>query len=144
MNPKNIMAFDKDSYVVTGYTKKGRVLKGALVKEAFVYKDNMYYVDKYGDKVVNHALQVGTADIIIKDDEKNVTGIEGFQTNDNQTYKTFILFNSKGEAYEDVAIGRTVKVGSKKYIAVDEYEVTLENDSNKKVKVTLFVYDNIN
>ena len=55
-----------------------------------------------------------------------------------------LFYNSKGEAYEDVAIGRTVKVGSKKYIAVDEYEVTLENDSNKKVKVTLFVYDNIN
>ena len=48
-----------------------------------------------------------------------------------------MLFNSKGEAYEDVALGRTVKVGSKKYVAVDTY-----SDAGRDV--TLFMYENLN
>ncbi len=137
MGATNTKSFNKDSYAVTGYTKKGMVLKGALVKEAFINKsDHIYYVDKYGDKVVNHALQVGTANGYLGTSD-NITGVDNFQADDTGRYKAFVLFNSKGEAYEDVALGRTVKVGSKKYVAVDTYD-----DAGRDI--TLFMYENLN
>ncbi len=146
MNPNNVLGFDKEDYIVEPYAEKGKVLKGALVKNAFISKSsNLYYVDKYGDKMVNHALQVGAADVTKTNG--NITGLSTFVADDidnSNPYKAYILFNSKGEAYSDIEVGREIRIGSKKYTAVGTYTEISSIKDYSKLNVTLFIYDNKN
>ena len=139
MNPENIWEFDTnktpDMDVVTGSAvadgNNFKAIKGALVKSAFVDKDGYFYVDKYGDKVVNSAIEVGkfaidtTTKLSKITDDMVVAGnftasVEATSSNENEA-KAYVLCNSKGEIYEagDVDATRTVKIGAKKYVATD-------------------------
>ncbi len=146
MSFNNVQKFDKEKYTVKAYDKNVNILKGSLVKDAFISKSsNLYYVDKYGDKMVNHALQVGAADVTKTNG--NITGLSTFVADDidnSNPYKAYILFNSKGEAYSDIEVGREIRIGSKKYTAVGTYTEISSIKDYSKLNVTLFIYDNKN
>lgn len=145
MNPNNVLGFDKEDYIVEPYAEKGKVLRGALVKNAFISKSsNLYYVDKYGDKMVNHALQVGAADVTKTDGNIGLLTFVADDIDNSNPYKAYILFNSKGEAYSDIEVGREIRIGSKKYTAVGTYTEISSIKDYSKLNVTLFIYDNKN
>lgn len=131
----NVNFFDTDNFAVTGYASEDiSNIKGALVKGAFVEKDdNTYYVDKYGDSVTSHALQIGyvTVDGDTYTFSVNKTGAEN-------EFKAYAIFDNKGIAYDNVAATRTVNAGSKKYTSTG-----LNYGSNGGVdNVTIFYYKN--
>lgn len=155
-NSSNVMLYDDDTYEVTAYKDHtvavtggasaiaditaADEIKGALVKSAFINKDDeTYFVDKYGDKVKNSAVQVGYVNAS-KDKDNNYT--DGGVLYDNEAdaaanltdgqivCKAYIVVNNKGIAYDDIDAGRTVTVGAKKYVStgllhpdVDDAEV---------------------
>ena len=105
-----------------------------LVKSAFVYKDDMYLIDKYGDKVVNSATMVG----MLGTDGAFTAAAEDASV--KGTYRAYVLSNSKGVIYEagDVDADRTVKVGAKKYVATDEVLTVGDKE------LQIFYYENEN
>lgn len=127
--------FDTNNFAVTGYTSKDiSNLKGALVKGAFVEKsDNTYYVDKYGDSVTSHALQIGY--VTVSDGSYSFSQTP---TNAENEFKAYAIFDNKGVANHDVAAGRTATAGSKKYISSGlNYSAETGVDN-----VTIFYYKN--
>jgi len=134
-NDSNVNVFDTDNFAVTDYTSKSiSKIKGALVKNAFVEKDDKtYYVDKYGDSVTSHALQIGYIT-----DTDGVYSFSATATGAANEHKAYAIFDNKGVAYDDVAAGRTVSAGSKKYISSGiKYSETTNIDN-----VTIFFYKN--
>lgn len=127
--------FDTDTFAVTAYTSKDiSKIKGALVKGAFVEKDNdTYYVDKYGDSVTSHALQIGY--VTVADGSYTFSQTA---TNAENEFKAYAIFDNKGVAYDDVAASRTVAAGSKKYTSTG-----LDLSASTSVdNVTIFYYKN--
>lgn len=132
----NVWEFDTDdagSMAVSDYkvVNGNAAIKGALVKNSFIDKDDYYYVDKYGEKVVNSAIEVGN---YVPGTDTFTASVKAASSTDER--KAFVLANAKGVIYEDgdVDAERTVKVGSKKYVATG-YEFN---------GMQVFYYDNNN
>lgn len=127
--------FDTNSFAVTAYTTKDiSNIKGALVKSAFVEKDNKtYFVDSYGDSVTSHALQIGYVTVAdgVYTFSQTATGAEN-------EFKAYAIFDNKGMAYDDVAATRTVSAGSKKYTSTGLNFADVAGVDN----VTIFYYKN--
>lgn len=141
INDANVHYFDANNFSVTDYTTKDiSKLKGALVKGAFVEKeDNTYYVDKYGDSVLSHALPIG----YITETVSGSTTTYNYSktaTNAANEYKAYAIFDNKGVAHSDVAAGRTVSAGSKKYTSTGLDFGTADGSSIENV--TIFYYKN--
>ncbi len=134
---ENVKTFETSSFGVTAYADRSiSNLKGALVKEAFVEKDNKtYFVDKFGDSVTSHALQIGY--VTVKDDGYTFSETP---TNADNEYKAYAIFDSKGVAYDDVAANRTVTAGAKRYTSTGQ-KYTAEKDVQVN-NVTIFYYKN--
>ena len=149
--PSNVWTFESNTEGVKDKEDaKYADIVAHLVKSAFVYKNDMYLIDKYGDKVENSAIQVG---MITIDGEGKISFDQGADDKSQKyTYKAYVLANSKGVIYEsddvEVEDGRTVKVGAKKYTPVD-FTVDLTdkkaNDgAGETYKLQVFYYANEN
>ena len=110
----NVKAYDTETFAVTGYPVD---FEASLVKNCFVTKDkNTYYMDKYGDKVISSALQIGyvkvtdTAGVLSYEFSVTATGAEN-------EYKTYLVLDNKGAAWDDVEEGRTARAGAKSYVS---------------------------
>ena len=119
---------------------------GHLVKKAFVKKDasTLYYVDKNGDRVDNTITAVGfvTANSTAAAADGLVNGLTPWtkkSTNAGE-YNAYIIHDNNGEIYidGDVEVGRTVRVGSKKYTA------TAKKIAINGVDCQIFIYANEN
>lgn len=108
----NVKSFNKTSFAVTGYPVK---FKGSMVKDCLVTKDShTYYMDKYGDKMVSYPLQIGYIKVT------NTNGVLSYEFSVQKTdaaneYKAYLVFDGKGIAYDNIAAGRQVSAGSKRY-----------------------------
>ena len=112
ISDENIKSFNKTSFAVTGYPVK---FKGSMVKDCLVTKDShTYYMDKYGDKMVSYPLQIGYIKVT------NTNGVLSYEFSVQKTdaaneYKAYLVFDGKGIAYDNIAAGRQVSAGSKRY-----------------------------
>lgn len=110
----NVKAYDTDTFAVTGYPVD---FEASLVKNCFVTKDkNTYYMDKYGDKVVSSALQIGYVKVTDTAGVLNYT-FSAIPTGAGNEYKAYLVLDNKGVARDDVEAGRTARAGAKTYIS---------------------------
>lgn len=137
INDPNVKEFDTKTYAVTG---SSIIFKASLAKDAFVELDNnTYYVDKYGDKLTSHALQIGYVTVT------TTGGVDSYSfsatpTNAANEYRAYAVFDGKGIAHDNVAATRTAAAGSKKYISTGiDY-----NTQGGVDHVTIFYYNNKN
>lgn len=130
----NVKAFDAKTFAVSGYTIN---FAASLVKNCFVTKDdNTYYMDKYGDKLVSSALQIGYVTVA------ETAGTVHYKFSPASTgaaneYKAYLLFDGKGIARDDVPAGRTASAGSKKY---DSTGIAYETQGGAKNAVIFYYH----
>lgn len=118
INDAKVNYFNTADYSLSPYSSRTiSRLKGALVKGAFIEKDTrMYYVDKYGQKVTSHALQIGFVTETVTETGTAYT-FSRTSTGAANEYKAYAVFDNKGAAHDGVTSGRTVSAGSKRYIS---------------------------
>ena len=133
LDDEDVKSFDTKTFAVTGYPVK---LQGSLVKNCFVTKEqNTYYMDRYGDKVTSYALQIGYVKVT------DTNGVKSYEfsrerTNATNEYRAYLIFDGRGTANDNIAEGRSVSAGSKKY-----YSTGIDYDTKDGVSnATIFYY----
>ncbi len=111
---KKTLKFEKKGTIPSGETFEGYV-KGQLAKNCFVkIDDDLYYVDKYGEKIKNESLEI--------------------KFDNGTSYK--IVFGSNGKAIREKDANDRVKAG-KTYTVSDKVEIDIDINGNK-VTVNVF------